>query len=119
LLQELRVGLAITLRSAGCVTATGSRNKVRRSLRLSCCRRQETAGIESGGGGHDLAPIAGMRSTLDIPTTRTEILVGRGLAMCVHPYAAWRVKAPAGRLLVLFAYFAAGFALVLTSLFAF
>ena len=38
--------------------------------------------------------------------------------MCLHPGAAWRAQSPAGRLLVLFAYFAASYALVLTSLFA-
>ena len=59
-----------------------------------------------------------MRSKPDLPSTRTEILVGRGLAMCLHPGAAWRAQSPAGRLLVLFAYFAASYALVLTSLFA-
>ena len=39
--------------------------------------------------------------------------------MCLHPYAAWRVQPPAGRLLVLVTYFAASYAFVLTSLFAF
>jgi hypothetical protein len=39
--------------------------------------------------------------------------------MCLHPYAAWRVQSPAGRLLVLAAYVAASYAFVLTSLFAF
>jgi hypothetical protein len=39
--------------------------------------------------------------------------------MCVHPYAAWRAQSPAGRLLVLFTYFAASYTLVLTSLLAF
>ena len=39
--------------------------------------------------------------------------------MCFHPYAVWRAPSPAGRLLVLFTYFAASYVLVLTSLFAF
>ena len=60
-----------------------------------------------------------MSSKLDLPSTRTEILVGRGLAMCLHPYAAWRVQSPAERLLVLVTYFAASYTLVLTSLLAF
>jgi hypothetical protein len=60
-----------------------------------------------------------MVTTLDLPSTRMETLVGRGLAMCLHPYAVWRVQPPARRLLVLVAYFAASYALVLTSLFAF
>ena len=39
--------------------------------------------------------------------------------MCLHPYLAWRAQSPTGRLLVLFAYLAASYALVLTSLYAF
>ena len=36
-----------------------------------------------------------------------EVLAGRALAMCVHPYAAWRAHSSRARLFVVFAYFAA------------
>ena len=55
-------------------------------------------------------------SKLNRPTGRLEILVGRSLAMCVHPYAAWRAHATGGRLLVLFTYAAASYAVTLTVL---
>ena len=51
-----------------------------------------------------LAVPEGVSSRLDRPSTRTEILVGRSLAMCVHPYAAWRSHSARGRLLVFAAY---------------
>jgi hypothetical protein len=54
-----------------------------------------------------------MSSTLARPSTRLEILIGRSLAMCVHPYRAWRAHSTSGRLLVLAAYAAAGYAAVL------
>jgi len=60
-----------------------------------------------------------MRRTLARSSTRTEIAVGRALAMCVHPYAAWRTRSKSGRLLVFFTYFAVGYAVVLTSLLVF
>jgi hypothetical protein len=40
-------------------------------------------------------------------------LAGRSLAMCVHPYAAWRVHSKRVRALVVVAYAAAGYALML------
>jgi uncharacterized membrane protein len=40
-------------------------------------------------------------------------LVGRSLAMCVHPYSAWRLRSSRGRAVVVIAYLAAGYALVL------
>jgi hypothetical protein len=33
------------------------------------------------------------RKTIDRASTRTEILIGRSLAACVHPWAAWRLSA--------------------------
>jgi hypothetical protein len=36
--------------------------------------------------------------------------------MCAHPYAAWRAHSTAGRLLVLFTYLAASYAVILTAL---
>jgi len=32
------------------------------------------------------------RKKIDRPSTRTEILIGRSLATCVHPWAAWRLS---------------------------
>jgi hypothetical protein len=52
------------------------------------------------------------RSRADIET-----LVGRSLAMCVHPYAAWRSRSTRRRGFVLLAYFAGAYALVLGALF--
>ena len=60
-----------------------------------------------------LLPPDGVSSKVDRPSTRLEILVGRSLAMCVHPYAAWRSHSRRGRLLVFVAYFGASYALVL------
>ena len=51
------------------------------------------------------------RSRADI-----EVLVGRSLAMCVHPYAAWRSRSTRCRAFVLFAYFVGSYALVLGAL---
>jgi hypothetical protein len=39
--------------------------------------------------------------------------------MCVHPYAAWRLHSKRGRALVVMAYAAAGYALVLGVLMSF
>jgi hypothetical protein len=57
-----------------------------------------------------------MASTLNPPASRLELLVGRALAMCVHPYAAWRLYSTSGRLLVLFTYVAASYAVMLAAL---
>jgi hypothetical protein len=46
-----------------------------------------------------------------------ETLVGRSLAMCVHPYAIWRSRSTGRRAFVLVAYFAGSYALVLAILF--
>lgn len=45
-----------------------------------------------------------------------EIFVGRLLAACLHPWLAWRVSSPAGRLLVVAAYFTAAFVTLLGTL---
>lgn len=42
----------------------------------------------------------------DRASTRAEILIGRTIATCVHPYAAWRTRSIKNRVL-LFAGFAA------------
>ena len=50
-------------------------------------------------------------------TTRPEIVIGRALAMCAHPYAAWR-RSVRGRVVVVIGYIAASYAVVLATLFA-
>jgi len=50
---------------------------------------------------------------------RLEVLIGRSLAMCAHPYAAWRSQSAKGRALVLVAYMAASYFVVLGALLTF
>jgi hypothetical protein len=50
------------------------------------------------------------------PSTRCEILLGRSLAVCVHPAAAWRSGSMSLRLQCFFGYFAAAYVLVLLAL---
>jgi hypothetical protein len=45
-----------------------------------------------------------------------EILIGRWLAFCAHPAAAWRVLPPSGRCLVAVSYAAASYAASLSLL---
>jgi hypothetical protein len=52
-------------------------------------------------------------STVISPGTRIEVLIGRSLAMSLHPYAAWRTHSTAARLFILFAYAAASYAVML------
>jgi hypothetical protein len=43
---------------------------------------------------------------------RFEVLVGRSVAVCVHPYAAWRSRSANQRALLLLAYFTVSYLLV-------
>jgi hypothetical protein len=43
------------------------------------------------------------------PATRFEILLGRSLALCVHPYTAWRVSGTRIRAGLVLGYAAAGY----------
>jgi hypothetical protein len=45
-----------------------------------------------------------------------DVIIGRGLAYCLHPQAAWRMCSRAGRAFVVCAYAGAGFAATLTLL---
>jgi hypothetical protein len=45
-----------------------------------------------------------------------ELLIGRGLACCAHPAAAWRRLRPTGRALLLGAYAAGSYVTVLAAL---
>ena len=53
---------------------------------------------------------------VDRPSTRLEIMTGRVLAVCVHPFMAWRVLSPSGRALVLTSYAVTTYITVLTML---
>jgi hypothetical protein len=47
-----------------------------------------------------------------------DVVIGRMLACCVHPTAAWRRLPASGRAMVIVTYFAASYVGVLTVLFA-
>ena len=47
------------------------------------------------------------------PSVRPEIILGQILAACVHPFAAWRRFSRSRRLLILGAYAATGYVIVL------
>jgi hypothetical protein len=47
---------------------------------------------------------------------RCEILIGRSLALCAHPIAAWRVGSIRARSIVVGSYFVASYALVFGAL---
>ena len=64
--------------------------------------------IRSRARGRDLATARGVKAF--------EILLGRGLACCLHPQAAWRVTTRTGREFVICAYAAGGFVTTLAVL---
>ena len=78
------------------------------------CRRFGCELIESSEG--SLAPV--LRVVVPMPpandrqTRRFEVLVGRSLAICVHPRAAWRSRSTSYRAALLFAYFSLAYMLV-------
>jgi hypothetical protein len=45
-----------------------------------------------------------------------EVFLGRSAAFCLHPFAAWRRLPAAGRVLLVGAYFGAGYVAVLAAL---
>ena len=47
-------------------------------------------------------------------TPRPEIVIGRSIAICVHPHAAWRTSSLKGRVFLLTAYAIGSYAVVLT-----
>jgi hypothetical protein len=59
-----------------------------------------------------LAPENVMSSKLPQP----EVLVGRAIALCVHPYAAWRSHSMKRRAVLLVTYMAASYFIVLGAL---
>jgi hypothetical protein len=55
-----------------------------------------------------------LESVLQLPNrSRIETLAGRSLAMCVHPYAAWRSQSTRRRVFVIAAYLVSSYAVVL------
>jgi hypothetical protein len=69
----------------------------------------------------DLRRCLGMASRIrpiprERPSSRVEILIGRSLAMSVHPTAAWRVLPPSRRALMILGYFAVSYLTVLSGL---
>ena len=61
-------------------------------------------------------PRKGMARTPDRPSTRGEILIGRSLAACVHPVAAWGSGSKSARAQFFLGYFVAGYVLVFLAL---
>jgi hypothetical protein len=55
-----------------------------------------------------------LRPPLRVP--RPEILVGRSMAACLHPMAAWQSKTRSFRVLLVASYFAIGYVAVLTAI---
>jgi hypothetical protein len=98
------------------VVARAKADKGRSHVRFPRQPPRISAGNEPSATGPVLAIPDDVASKLNRPTTRLEVLVGRSLAMCVHPYAAWRAQSTAGRWLVVFAYLAASYAVTLTVL---
>jgi hypothetical protein len=67
--------------------------------------------------GHSLANYRVVPTTRDDrAATRIETLIGRGVAVCAHPSAAWRLEHRQTRLLLVGGYFVIGFVGVLTAL---
>jgi hypothetical protein len=54
----------------------------------------------------------------DRASTRAEILIGRTLATCVHPYAAWRTRSIKNRVLLIAGFAAVSYIVSLGCLFA-
>ena len=57
-----------------------------------------------------------MGAVLDRPATRLEVAIGRTLAVCFHPVAAWRTRAVSRRLLLFSGCFTASYILVFLAL---
>jgi hypothetical protein len=60
-----------------------------------------------------IGPVLAATTSVLTKLPRLDVLVGRSLAMCAHPYAAWRRYSIRGRLVVVLAYTGAGYAVVL------
>ena len=54
----------------------------------------------------------------DRPSTRLEILIGRSLAVCVHPLAAWASGSMSARVTFFVGYFLVSYIFILLMVFA-
>jgi hypothetical protein len=64
----------------------------------------------------NLARAWWLRSCVHRGSMSLELLIGRGLALCAHPLAAWRVLSAPGRAFVISAYAVGGYVTVLAAL---
>jgi hypothetical protein len=70
------------------------------------------------GAGLILAPRSVMPSRRrPLRRRQPEVLIGRSLALCVHPYAAWRSQSSTTRMFVFTAYLTASYLVVLGMMF--
>ena len=63
--------------------------------------------------------VLALENAMSSKLPQPEVLVGRTLALCVHPYAAWRSRSLKGRALVLFTYMVLSYFVVLAALLSF
>jgi hypothetical protein len=56
-----------------------------------------------------LLNVARMAARHNRPSTRSEVFIGRSLAICAHPVAAWRTTARSIRLVLFAGYFTAAY----------
>ena len=59
-----------------------------------------------------------MIATPDRPSTRLEIFIGRSLAVCVHPFAAWATGSMAARVTFFVGYFLASYIFIMLMVYA-
>jgi hypothetical protein len=59
-----------------------------------------------------------MFSAPDRPSTRLEIFIGRSLAVCVHPFAAWATGSRSARVTFFVGYFLASYVFIVLMVFA-
>jgi hypothetical protein len=80
-------------------------------------RRDRSLGPKHRAGrGVRFALLGDMRRTLETPGSRTERAIGRSIALCAHPYAAWRTGTTATRTMLWIAYFGGSYAACLMAL---
>ena len=96
---------------------TARQTRVSRQDAISASRREDT----SIGAGFRVAALLlktsrMSRPRIERPANRAEQLIGRSLAACLHPMAAWHSTMRSFRMLAVAAYFVLGFVAVLTAL---
>jgi hypothetical protein len=63
-----------------------------------------------------VGPVFAHENAMPSKLPQPEVLVGRTIALCVHPYAAWRSHSMKRRAVLLFAYIAGSYFIVLGAL---